>query len=59
MPARTVFNLSESGSTYEDVDSVQVTGATPQNSWKYMVFLSPSAVLSPDRNLRFTRRGAW
>ena len=29
MPARTVFNLSEQGSTYEDVDSVAVTGANP------------------------------
>ncbi len=58
MPARTVFNLSESGSTYEDVDGVQVTGVVPQNSWKYLVFLSPSAAPSLDRNLRFTRRGA-
>ena len=29
MPARTVFNLSESGSTYEDVNSVTITGAAP------------------------------
>ena len=29
MPARTVFNLSEQGSTYEDVDDVQVIGVTP------------------------------
>jgi hypothetical protein len=60
MPARTVFNLSEAGNTYEDVDSVQVTGAVvPQNSRKYLGFLPLSAAPSLDRNLRFTRRGAW
>lgn len=35
MPARTVFNLSESGSTYEDVDTVNVNGA--RVSWKSLV----------------------
>ena len=29
MPARTVFNLSESGSTYEDVSGIQMDGANP------------------------------
>ncbi len=29
MPARTVFNLSEAGSTYEDISTIQVDGASP------------------------------
>jgi hypothetical protein len=39
MPARTVFNLSEQGSTYEDVDSVQVNGTgVPVNRVKTWFF---------------------
>jgi len=61
MPARTVFNLSESGSTYEDVDSVEVTGTSsldvPVKTRNNLAFLSLSVAPCSYRNLRIRHRG--
>ena len=52
MPARTVFNLSEQGSTYEDLDSIQVNGAAPhrkllENPLQHGFSLSPRPATIP------------